>query len=563
MRFSFFSWVIIQLCFTQLLLFCAPAAIVTTFHPESTRAAVETLKAGGNAFDAFVAATFTEYVVNEGGTSAAGSLGALIYDARTHTAKYLDAEFNGVLDPNGQWEYHKAWTGSDREAGRAVLVPGAVAGLQVLAERYGRRHFAEDLQPAIALARDGFRVAGFYRAGLIANSELLQRIPYARRTFYPGGHALNSGDLLKQPELAEFLSGLAQQGAAYMYHGKWAVRAIQTVQAAGGRMTLRDLAQYRAEWREPWRIEYRGREVLSSSGRAFGGLWGLVALKTLEHTEIARLGHFSSSAEALELMMRTARQALGESWIFDYRELDRPETLKPRLTKQYTQRIWDRVRTRMPASQSTRTGIHSYQIIIVDAEGNGITGTNTHESLAWGSGMFVEGVPLNTAGRIPWATAPGERQISPFSMHLVLNGGRLSAVSGAFSSSLLEASFQFLVNLIDYRLPPQETVTRPRFGTIPYDPAAALTNTIPQLLEANRPNWLDPRVGADIVRELAARGVTFAQKQPPGMGGWVDTGLGAVVTVGKDGKLEGAITPWVEIAGPPGAVQIVEGLAPH
>jgi gamma-glutamyltranspeptidase len=294
--------------------------------------------------------------------------------------------------------------------------------------------------------------------------------------------------------------------------------------------------------------------VFAPSGRAFGGLWSLVALKTLEHTEIARLGHFSTSADALEVMVRTARQSLAEPWIFDYRVLDRPEAVKPRLTSEYTQRIWDRLRSQLPPARAR--GSHSYQIIVVDGEGNAITGTHTHESLAWGSGIFVEGVPLNTAGRIPWSATAGERQLSPFSMHLVLNGGKLIAASGAFSSSLLEASFQFLVNLIDYRLPASEAVTRPRFGTFPYDPAAALTSTIPQLLGTNQPNWLDPRVSGEIVRALAARGLNFAQKQPGGMGGWVDTGLGAAVTAG-DGRLQGGVTPWVEIAGPPGAVQVV------
>jgi gamma-glutamyltranspeptidase len=203
-------------------------------------------------------------------------------------------------------------------------------------------------------------------------------------------------------------------------------------------------------------------------------------------------------------------------------------------------------------------GSHSYQVVVVDGEGNAITGTHTHESLAWGSGIFVEGVPLNTAGRIPWTVAPGERQLSPFSMHLILHGGRLRAASGTFSSSLLEASFQFLVNLIDYRMTVQEAVTKPRFGTFPYDPAAPLTTTIPQLLAANRPNWLDPRVNPEIVRALADRGIQFVQTPAPGMGGWVDTGLGAAVSVGRDGRLQGAITPWVQIAAPPGAVQVVE-----
>src|SRR5438876_9582770 len=81
-----------------------PLAIVVSFHPAATGAAVQMLNENGNAFDAFVAATLAEYVVNEGGTSPAGSLGALTYDAKTGKTEYLDAEFNGLLDPRGQWD---------------------------------------------------------------------------------------------------------------------------------------------------------------------------------------------------------------------------------------------------------------------------------------------------------------------------------------------------------------------------------------------------------------------------------------------------------------------------
>src|SRR6476646_8844281 len=70
-----------------------------------------------------IVATLAEYVVNEGGTSPAGSIGALVYEAKTGKTEYLDAEFNGVLDPAGRWDARKTWTASDREAGKAVLVP--------------------------------------------------------------------------------------------------------------------------------------------------------------------------------------------------------------------------------------------------------------------------------------------------------------------------------------------------------------------------------------------------------------------------------------------------------
>jgi gamma-glutamyltranspeptidase/glutathione hydrolase len=528
--------------------------IVVTFHPLATEAGVRMLNDGGNAFDAFVAATLAEYVVNEGGTSPAGSLGALTYDAKTGRTEYLDAEFNGVLDPNGRWDSRKAWSPHDSESGKAVLVPGAIAGLEALSKRYGRKSFSDALQPAIALAKNGFPIQGFYRASLVTWADFLKATPYASRTFYPNGRAIASGQALRQPELATFLEGLARQGAAYMYKGRWAVECVAAVRARGGLLSKDDLAAYRPIWREPWTLDYRGYEVRGGSGRAFGSLWGLVALKTLEHANIAKLGHPSTSADALEVMVRTARETLAEPWIFDYRQLDQPALVQSHLTRGFTQRIYDRVASKTTASARYK-GSHSYQIIVVDADGNAVTGTNTHESLAWGSGDFVQGVTLNTAGRIPWGTKPGERQLSPFSIHLVLKGNKLYAASGAFAGSLLEGEFQFLVNVIDYNLPVADVVNRPRFGTFPYDPAAALTSSIPGQLSANRPNWLDPRVSPAIVQTLKKRGLNF--EQTPSARGWVDTAMGSVVVIDARGNPEGANTAWVEIAGPPGAVQTV------
>src|SRR5262249_19673418 len=161
--------------------------------------------------------TFAEYVVNEGGTSAAGSLGALIYKASTGEIKYLDGEFNSVTDPEGGWDPNRQWNRDDREAGKAVLVPGAVASLEAMSKQYGRMSFHDVLQPAIALATDGFKVQGFYRASLVQGADFLGRTDYGRKTFFQNGRVLDSGTVLRQPELAVFLEQIAQHGASYMY----------------------------------------------------------------------------------------------------------------------------------------------------------------------------------------------------------------------------------------------------------------------------------------------------------------------------------------------------------
>jgi gamma-glutamyltranspeptidase/glutathione hydrolase len=514
-------------------------AIVATYHPIATQVGVQILQSGGNAFDAFVGATLAEYVLAEGVTSLAGSLAVLVYDAKSGNTNYLDAHFNDVKDAKGRW------TADAPQPGKAVLVPGAVAGLEALSKRYGRLNFAEVLQPAIALARDGFKISDMYALLIAWRAEILKGSDYGRRTFFPDGQALQAGDVLRQPEVADFLTKVREQGSSYMYRGDWAMLCIEAVKAKGGLMTRDDLASYQPAWVEPWKTSYRGYEIYSSSGRAFGGLWALVALKTIEHTDITSLGHFSTSADPLEIVVRTARAVWGEPWIFDYRQLDNRKVVQSRLASKYTANIWAKVGAQLPVRPRAKGGSHSYHIIVIDKDGNVASGTNTHESTPWADGIFVEGIPLANAGSIPWSTRPGERRLAPFSIHLAFQDGRLRFTNGAFAPSIIEASFQFLLNLIDYKLSVNEAVSLPRFGTFPHDSGATQVETT---LDWSS-NWLDPRISAETVDTLKARGLSFQQK------GLVDTGLGTIVVAHPDGTMEGATAPWPFFANPPGTVQ--------
>jgi gamma-glutamyltranspeptidase/glutathione hydrolase len=533
---------VVQACSSLLLGAPAPPGAVVSYHPEATRAGERILGSGGNAFDAFVAATMAEYVVAEGGTSIAGPLGALVYESRTRKLAYLDADMNDVRARNGKWTRWDAIMsrmGFDR-SGKAVVVPGAVAGLEALSNHYGRLKFAEVIQPAIELARDGFRINTFYEQMIEWRADVLRKSEYGRRTFFRDGRPLKAGEILKQPVLANFLMKVAQQGSSYMYRGDWARQCVEAVRAKNGKMTLEDLASYKAAWAEPWKITYRGSELYSSSARNYGGLWANLALLALENTELEPLGHYSVSADALETVVRTAREVWGETWIIDPKKLDDRSFVEAKLTRDYGRQIWGRVKAKLVAPVSARRGSHSYHIIVADAQGNVVTGTNTIQSLPWGDGIFVEGIPLNQGGLLPSASEPGERRLNGLSMHIVMRDGQFRFATGAITNSLVEANYQFLLNLIDYRLPPDKAVSLPRFGTFPHD------------FEGNvdwSSNWLDPEIPASVVREVEKRGLKFKRDGPLICTG-LDTGLGAVLAALPGGRVEGAVAPWPGLTAP-------------
>jgi gamma-glutamyltranspeptidase/glutathione hydrolase len=505
---------------------------VFAYHPEAREIGEAILRSGGNAFDAFVATTAAENVLAEGVSSLAGPLGVLIFRAEDGQVVYMDADFDDPLDPSGRRSVN------DSRPGATVLVPGTPAGLEALATRYGRLPFAELLQPAIALAADGFPVNRMM-AGLIARFEkLLKKSEYGHNTFFRNGRALEVGEIIQQPEVADFLYRLGKEGSAYVYNGDWRDRFLSVVASSGGRLTAKDLGEYSVKWSVPWTTTYRGCTIHSSSGQSYGGLWVLLALKTLEHTTLPATPRYWEDADTLEQMIRISRQVWSEPDIFDHHLLGDSEIIQPLLTADYARSIWERVRSKSASNFMGVAGSHSYHIIVTDDEGNIANGTTTIQSDPWAQGIFVQGIPLTSGGGIPWRTEPGKRRLSPLSIHLVFQDGRPRFAVGSFSNSVVEASFQFLVKLIDYQMPALDVVSTPRFGTFPNR-----GNLLKLSLKLDR-NWLDPRVESEIVKTLKARGIKVEHKGP------VDTGLGVVVCIEPGGEIEGSIAPIPYLSNP-------------
>jgi gamma-glutamyltranspeptidase/glutathione hydrolase len=305
-------------------------------------------------------------------------------------------------------------------------------------------------------------------AGFIAKySKLLQKTEYGRNTFFHGDKPLQAGQIIRQPEVAEFLRKLAKEGSAYVYTGGWGDRFLSIVNANGGCLTAADLSNYDAKWCIPWTTTYRGYRIHSSSSRSYGGPWVLLALKTLEHTSLPEEPRYWEDPATLELMLRITRQVWSEPDIFDYRVLDDLKRVQSLFTAEYTRSIWERVRDKLPDNFMGLAGSHSYHIIVTDDEGNIASGTISIYSDPWADGLFVEGIPLTSAGVVPWNTKPGERRLSPLSIHLAHQDGQPRIAVGSFSNSIVEASFQFFVKLIDYQMSVRDTVSSIFLATAP------------------------------------------------------------------------------------------------
>ncbi len=498
--------------------------IVGSYNPTARRHALQTLRAGGNAFDAFVVATFVECVSAPGTTSLAGSLAALVFDANEETVHHLDADFNDPRDAAGAWS-------PGAPCGRAALVPGIVAGLDALLQRYGSITLTEAVGPAIEVAERGLVINDAYAAIVESRRHVLEPSAYARSTLLHNDGPVQPGVELRQPEVARFLAQLAAHGTSYVYGGAWGDAMVAAVRAQGGLITSEDLTKYRANWIPPRTLHYREYDLHTFGGRTFGGLSNFVALRALEPADLQARPHATASADTLEVMVRVSQEVAAEEWLFNFRRLDDAQWVRSKLAADYARELWHRAQRAHPRPRGP-AGHHSYHLIVVDKLGNAVAGTHTIASDPWGDGLFVEGVPLTNAGTATeFATAPGERRLSGLCAHLGLQRGQVSPAAGTFHASLLEAGLQFVVNAIAHRLSPAEATGRPRFGMMAWTDDESET-------DPTRP-WLDPAYDPAIVTTLHGRGLEFVQT------GEIDTGHGVVLARQPDGSWRGAVAALV------------------
>jgi gamma-glutamyltranspeptidase/glutathione hydrolase len=511
--------------------------MVVTHHTEANKVGYEILHRGGSAFDAFIAATMVEYVMTEGFTTAAGPLQAILYDAKSDKKIFLDGFWNSVRDPAGRWTTTKS------PDGKAILVPGAIRALEALSRKYGRLTFAECLRPAYEIAREGFKINPVFASILKKRKVFLSdsnfkiedspviKTQYGRETFFRNGKPLKEGDLLKLPEVENFIAHLMNEGADYMYEGDWAKQYVKTVRSLGGKMVLDDLKNYRAEWIEPYKIKYRGYEVFGPAGQNEIGPWTLIALKMFEARliEIDPSVHFSRNAEDLTALLEVADDAtIAIKNLENARFADR-SFINQYFTKKFADhsanfnrlvrfRIQDFIDL-FTAPKST----HSYSIAIVDREGNAITGVHSINAFPYADGYFVQGVSLSNAGKgLPSRNYgnPGERMLSPMSMNLVFENKMLRFLSSSFSANMVRAQLQFLVNLMDYKATAKRAVDLPRFGYRSVD-----GDTV----------QISPRFCKSVLKDVNISGEF--QQEPKKI---YDMGYGTVIEVRSDGSMQGA-----------------------
>ncbi len=410
------------------------------------------LEAGGNAFDALVAAAFASGVTEAALTSLGGGGFALVHQASNERTLIYDFFVNtpGLGTPGKKPQdfqkvtLHFAASSQDFNIGLAsVAVPGTLKGLVRIHQDLGSLPLKRVVQPAVQLAREGFVIDAFQAYCFAILEPIFKSTPESTAIFCPHGRPPKEGERLRNPLLADFLEGLPGTLESF-YKGEIAHRIAQLMAEGGGLLTQEDLSAYQVILREPLRFDFSRGVLFTNPPPAFGG--GMVALSLQLFENCFSEGAFLSREHLLAL-----GQALYEA-----------HHLREGVIKDQPQRILSLLNQGPRASRGTT------HISVVDGQGNlaALTMTFGEASgyLAPETGIVLNNImgedDLHPRGF--FADPPGRRVASMMAPSLLVSEETKTALGSGGSKRIRSAIFEVIANLTFFGLPPEKAVAAPR-----------------------------------------------------------------------------------------------------
>jgi gamma-glutamyltranspeptidase/glutathione hydrolase len=459
----------------------ATKAMVVSGSPIASQVGRDILQQGGNAIDAAVAVGFALAVVHpEAGNIGGG--GFMII--RPHDGSIYALDYRETAPASASRDmYQSAGEDASVTGHLSAGVPGAVAGLTEAHRRFGRLPLAQVIGPALQLANDGFVVDEYRSASIGEDSARLVRFPASRATFLPNGRPPIPGTIFNQPELGATLESIRDSGSAGFYRGRVADLIVAEMARGGGIMTHQDLASYRAIWRDPVEIKYRGYTIYSmppasSGGVTMGEILNIMeAYGTLPPFGSATLLH--REAEAMRRAFTDRNTYLGDP-AFVRNPLER--LLSKAYAADLRNQIGDHASVTPRFDPSVRGGSSTTHYSVVDAEGNAVSCTTTLNN-SYGSAVTVTGAGFllndemddfatspgepNMYGLVQGeanAIAPGKRMLSAMTPSIVLDPSKqLYLVVGTPGGPrIITMVYHVISNVIDHQMPLADAVVAPR-----------------------------------------------------------------------------------------------------
>ena len=443
--------------------------MAATSHPLASRVAIETVRAGGNAADAAVAAVAVLCVVEPHMTGIGGDCFAMIHapdrpvwgyngSGRAGSRASLDAVLAQGMRMIAPDSIH------------AVTVPGAIDAWAAILAAHGRFALDRVLAPAIHYGESGFPVAARIAWDWAQAVGKLRADVGAARHLLFDGRAPAEGDVVRLPALAQSLKTIAAQGPRAFYEGPLAQDMVATVAARGSFLAAEDFARHRGEVVAPIATNYRGLDVLELPPNT-QGLTALVLLNILERFDLAALDPLGTDRFHLALEAARLAYAVRDTHIAD------PAAMRVSpldlLDKNFAAKLAARIdrATRVPLPRAPSPGDDTVYLTVVDRDRMAVSLINTLYS-TFGVGICTEktGIMLTNRGACfvldpdhPNAFGPGKRPMHTIIPALAFRDGRCElsfGVMGAHYQPMGHA--QVITNMVDYGMDVQAAIDAPR-----------------------------------------------------------------------------------------------------
>ena len=434
--------------------FLGRSGVAATEHPLASLAACRAMQDGGNAFDGAAAASFVLGVTQPHLNGLGGDFFGLFYLAKERRVYCLNSS---------GWSFSSMTVESLGRAGQrtvprsgpaSVVVPGHVAGVHVMQQRFGALEFSGALDDATRLAEEGFPIGrGLARSLGAALPELSEG---AKRTFGAGEGAPREGDILRQRALAKSLRDIARLGPTGFYSGAPAKSIGEAMLRAGLEAGEEDLASFEPEWCEPLVMPYKGTDVFEVPPNSMGAT-RLLILELLKKLDFASLG--PRSAERVRATVEASKSAYAARDA----KLGDPRFVPFSLDEFLKSGVGVGTQKRIDLADTT-------YFAVADREGNLLSCIQSifHH---FGSKVFLDdcGFFLNNRGSAfvmdgPNKLEPRKRPLHTLSSLILVKDGRPAFAAGCSGGEYRPQQHALLVtNIVDYSMDLQQAIDFPRF----------------------------------------------------------------------------------------------------
>lgn len=469
--------------------------MVVSASPLASEAGLLMLKKGGNAVDAAVATTFAISVVEPFSAGIGGGGFLLFHSQKTGEIKALDfrerapikATKNMYLDAKG-----KVRPGASITGYLAVATPGTVAGMYEVHRRYGKLPWREVIKPGIALAKNGFiisdRVAWRSSPAYEIRKQAILKNPAAKKIFTRNGEYYQPGEKLIQTDLAKTLEAISENPQSF-YRGKIAETIASDMKKNGGLITIEDLKQYQAIWRNPVCGNFRKSKICSMPPPSSGGVHLLQMLNMIGDTDLKSWGWHHPDAihliiEIMKIAYSDRAEYLGDP---DFFKVPISQLISPDYAQKRRQEINMKMATPSTAIKPEIKTLKNHEstetshLNVVDADRNAVSLTFTI-NLGFGAGIVTPGtgIVLNNemddfavapgvpnafglVGKEANSIAPKKTPLSSMTPTIITENNRLRMVVGASGgSTIITQVLQIILNVLESKMDVGTAIFVPR-----------------------------------------------------------------------------------------------------